>query len=213
MRSIQTSSDQHRWHQSQGSGTLLTWVGPYPMMPHLEGSLDNCLSKASSTFGTLSKSLAEPFAPPLHKDPELLLFPPSCTVQGPRFSTGSRSGYLSSFTKAVRAPSLASNSKTIYICIKWRNPQESQPAQHRVHLASGTVALGWPHHGTEKRWKGNIRALMDRLRVRQVPEGCGEREKWRELVVRSSAVPQWPSQVNVKEGHVTRVEDIYACPK
>ena len=30
--------------------------------------------------------------------------------------------------------------------VKERSPQESQPAQHRVHLASGTAALGWPRH-------------------------------------------------------------------
>ena len=24
------------------------------------------------------------------------------------------------------------------------SPQESQPAQHRVHFASGAAALGWP---------------------------------------------------------------------
>ena len=37
--------------------------------------------------------------------------PPSCTVQGPGFSIGSRSGYLSGFTSAACAPSLASNGK------------------------------------------------------------------------------------------------------
>ena len=52
-------------------------------------------------------------------------FPPSCTVQRPGFSIGSRSGYWSGFISAACA----------------RNPQESQPAQHRVHLASGAAAL------------------------------------------------------------------------
>ena len=32
------------------------------------------------------------------------------------------------------------------LCVKQRSPQESLPAQHRVHLVSGAAALGWPHH-------------------------------------------------------------------
>ena len=39
---------------------------------------------------------------------------------------------------------------------------------------------------------------MDRPGVRQVPEGSGEQgEKWRKLVVKSSMVPQRPSQLRV----------------
>ena len=30
--------------------------------------------------------------------------------------------------------------------VERRSPQESQPAQHRVHLASDAFALGWPRH-------------------------------------------------------------------
>ena len=30
--------------------------------------------------------------------------------------------------------------------VERRCPQESQPAQHRVHLAAGAVAPGWPRH-------------------------------------------------------------------
>ena len=36
---------------------------------------------------------------------------------------------------------------------------------------------------------------MDRPGVRQVPEGSGEQEKWRKLVVKSSVAPQRPSQL------------------
>ena len=32
-----------------------------------------------------------------------------------------------------------------------RSPQESQPAKHRVHLASGAAALGWPRHKDGRR--------------------------------------------------------------
>ena len=39
-------------------------------------------------------------------------FPPSCTVQRPGFSIGSRSGNWSGFTNAACSPSLASNGQT-----------------------------------------------------------------------------------------------------
>ena len=38
--------------------------------------------------------------------------------------------------------------------------------------------VGRPHQG------------MDRPRVHQVPEGSGEKEKWRKLVLKSSVMPQ-----------------------
>ena len=66
------------------------------------------------------------------------LFPPFCMVQRPGFSTRSRSGNLSGFTGTACTPSLASNGR---LCVKQRSPQDSQPAQQRVHLASGAVAL------------------------------------------------------------------------
>ena len=37
---------------------------------------------------------------------------------------------------------------------------------------------------------------MDRPGVRQVPEGGGDKEKWRKLVAKSSVVPQRPSRLN-----------------
>ena len=58
--------------------------------------LDNSWSKASSTFGRLSKRVWQPL----------------CMVQRPGFSIGSKSGYWSGFTNAACAPSLASNGNT-----------------------------------------------------------------------------------------------------
>ena len=88
----------------------------------------------------LSKRVWQSFAPLLHKDPG---------IQGRRRSHppdgaetwvlyGSRSTCLGGFTNAVCAPSLASMAK---LRTKRRSPQESQLAQHRVHLASGAAAL------------------------------------------------------------------------
>ena len=46
------------------------------------------------------------------------------------------------------APSLSSNSKTT---CRTKKSSGSQPAQHRVHLASGAAVLGWPRHKDERR--------------------------------------------------------------
>ena len=63
----------------------------------------------------VKETMTESLAPSPHEDSryaEPSLFPPSCTVQKPGFSTGSRSGYWSGFIRAACAPSLASNGKT-----------------------------------------------------------------------------------------------------
>ena len=75
-------------------------------------------------------------------------FPPSCTVQRPEFSTGSRSGYWSSFTNAACAPPLASNSKST---CRTKKSSRKPACPARVHLASCAAALGWPSHKDGRR--------------------------------------------------------------
>ena len=77
--------------------------------------LDNCLSKANNSlddrqreYGRVTRSAC----PQSSKYAEPSSIPPSFTVQIPGFSIGSRSGKLSGFTNAVRAPFLSSNGKT-----------------------------------------------------------------------------------------------------
>ena len=50
------------------------------------------------------------------------------------------------YRKQIRLPVLALQpwNQMARLSVKRRSPQESQPAQHRVHLASGAAALGWP---------------------------------------------------------------------
>ena len=77
--------------------------------------LDNRLSKASSSFGRLSKRVCRATrsaSPRSSRYTGLSSLPPSCTVQRPGFSIGSRSDYWSGFTNAACAPFLASNGKT-----------------------------------------------------------------------------------------------------
>ena len=77
--------------------------------------LDDRLSKASSVFGRLSKrdgrvTRSDSLQRSRYRGPSS--FPPSCTVQRPGFSIGSRPGYWNRFTDAACAPSVASNGKT-----------------------------------------------------------------------------------------------------
>ena len=78
--------------------------------------------------------MAESLAPPLHKEPGI-----------------HRAVVLGSLSEADQTT--GATSPTLLVFHPWhqmarprvkrRCPQESQPAQHRVHLASGTAALGW----------------------------------------------------------------------
>ena len=101
--------------------------------------LDNCLSKASK------ESMAEPLAPPLHEAPGIQGHRRSCPPVWCR-DLGSLSE-ADQATEAVSSTLLALHPwhQMAMPCVKRRSPQDSQPAQHRVHLASGAAALGWPH--------------------------------------------------------------------
>ena len=90
--------------------------------------------------------MAELVTPPLHEDPG---------TQGRRRSHPPvRSRDLGSLSEADQATGAVS--PTLLALHHWhqmarprverRSPQESQPAQHRIHLASGSAALGWPRH-------------------------------------------------------------------
>ena len=107
--------------------------------------LDNHLSKASSSFGRVVKeSTAESLALPLHKDSGILghcrSHPPvRCRDLDSLLEADQASGAV---INAACVPSLASNGKTM--CRTKRSSREPA-SQHRVHLASGAAALGWPH--------------------------------------------------------------------
>ena len=90
--------------------------------------------------------MVESLAPPLHKDPG---------IQSRRRSHPPvRCRDLGSLSEADQATGAVS--PTLLALHPWhqmarprfeqRGPQESQPALHRVHLASGAAALGWPRH-------------------------------------------------------------------
>ena len=90
--------------------------------------------------------MTEPFAPTLHEH--------LCVHSRRRSHPPVRCRDLGSLTEAHKATGAVS--PTLLALHPWhqrarplverRGPQEVQPAQHRVHLASGAAALGWPRH-------------------------------------------------------------------
>ena len=102
-------------------------------------------------YFTIKDSMAEPLTPPLHKDPGI---PSHRRSQLPVWCRGL--GYVleaDQATWAVLLMLLALHPwhQTARPHVEQRGPQGSQPAQNRVHLASGATALGWPHHKDGRR--------------------------------------------------------------
>ena len=149
------------------STRILTTACPKPAVP---------LADCQREYGKATRSAS----PRSSKYTGTSSFPPIGTVQRPGFSIGNRAGYLSGFTNAACAPSLASNGKSM--C--QRSPQESQPAQHRVHLASGAAALGWPRHKDGIRMPKAVffSALQEEKRDRGAP-----RKRYKDQVKRQLA--------------------------
>ena len=59
-----------------------------------------------------------------------------------------------------------------------RSPQESQPAQHRIHLSSGAAALGWPRHKDRRRTHAQS-SLLQRAPRRKVRSWCSKKASQR----------------------------------
>ena len=123
--------------------TLPTRVASCPMMPRSARILTTACPKPAVSLEDCQREYGGDFrsaSPRRSRYKESSSFPPSCTVQRPGFSTGSRSGYLGGFINAAFAPSVAWNGKTT---CQTKKSARKQLAQHRFHLASGATALGW----------------------------------------------------------------------
>ena len=106
----------------------------------VSNNLDNRLCKASSSFGKIVGAW-QSHAPPLHEDPG---------IQSRRCSNPPvRCRDLGSLPEADKATYAVSTALLVLypwhqiarLRVKRRSPQESQPARHRVHLASGAHSL------------------------------------------------------------------------
>ena len=59
--------------------------------------------------------------------------------------------------------------------VERRSPQESQPAQYKVHLASSAAALGWPRHNDGRRTQAQS-SLLQRAPRRKARSWCSKKE-------------------------------------
>ena len=118
--------------------------------------------------------MAESLAPSLHKDPG---------IQGRRRSNPSVRfrdlGSLSEIDQVTGAvsPTLLTLHPFYQMArprVERRSPQESQPARHRVHLASGAAALGWPRHKDGRRTHAES-SLLQRAPRRKTRSWCSKK--------------------------------------
>ena len=130
------SSNQHRWHQGQRSGTLR--VALSRMMPQSARILTTVCPKPAVSLEDSQREYGRVIQ--------------SACPQRFRYTEPSYSADLAFLPEADQATWEVS--PTLLALHPWhpmarprherRSPQESQPAQQRVHLASGATALGWP---------------------------------------------------------------------
>ena len=90
--------------------------------------------------------LAESLAPSLHKDPGIQGHHHShpsvrCRDLGSLWEVDQATGVV-----LLKLLALHPRHQMARPHVEQISPQESQPAQHRIHLASGAAALGWPSH-------------------------------------------------------------------
>ena len=122
------------------SSRILTTACPKPAVP-----LEDCKRQ----YGRVTRSASPQRS--RYKGPSS--FPPSCTVQRPGLSSGSRSGYWSSFTNTTCVPSLASNGKTI--CQRKKSSREpacqaQSPSCFRCSCAGLATSQGWKIYACPK---------------------------------------------------------------
>ena len=90
--------------------------------------------------------MAESLAPPLHNDPGIQDLrrshsPVLCRDLGSPPEADQATGAISPTLLALHPWHQMAKPR-----VEQRSPQDSQPPQHRVHLASDAAVLGWPHH-------------------------------------------------------------------
>ena len=117
--------------------------------------------------------MAEPLAPPLHKDPG---------IQSRRRSHPPvRCRDLGSLSKADQATGVVSPTCLRSILgIKWQDTVSNEEVlkratlSHRVHLASGAAALGWPRHKDGRRTHAQS-SLFQRAPRRKARSWCSKK--------------------------------------
>ena len=83
--------------------------------------------------------------------------------------------------------------------VERRSPQESQPAQHRVHLASGAAALGWPRHKDGRHTHAQtvfFSELQEGKRDRGAPRKCYKYQLKRQLAQVGISHQSWQQEAS-----------------
>ena len=146
--------------------------------------LDNRLSKASSSFGRLSERVWQSHS--LRLSTKIQIYRavgvPTLPYSAETWCSLSETDQV---TGAVSPTLLAVHPwhKMARPHVERRSPQESQPAQHRVHLASGAAALGWPCHKDGRRMHAESR-LLQRAPRGKVRPWCITKTSWRDSLHR-----------------------------
>ena len=118
--------------------------------------------------------MAESVAPPLRKDPGIQSrrcshLPVRCRDLGSLSEADQATGVVSPTLLALRPWHQMARPR-----VERRSPQESQPAQHRVHLASGAAALSWPRHKVGRRTHAQS-SLLQRAPRRKARSWCSKK--------------------------------------
>ena len=118
--------------------------------------------------------MAESLAPPLHKDLGIQgrprYHPPvQCRDLGSLSETDKATGAVSSTLLALHPWHQMARPR-----VKRRSPQENQPSQRRVHLASGAAALGWPCHKDGRRLHAQS-SLLQQAPRRKARSWCSKK--------------------------------------
>ena len=82
--------------------------------------------------------------------------------------------------------------------VERRSPQESQPAQHRVHLALGAAALGWPHHKDGRRTHAKSSPLQRDPR-RKERSWCSKKALQRQLAQAGFSHQSWQQEASDRD--------------
>ena len=127
-----------------------------------------------------AKSMAESLAPPLHKNPGIQ---GRCRTHPPvRCRDLGSLSEADQATGAVLPTLLALHPwhQMARLHFKRKSPQESQPAQQRVHLASGAAALGWPRHKDGRRTHACSKKALQRSGEETACTGGNHHQSWQQ---------------------------------
>ena len=133
--------------------------------------------------------MADSLTPPLHKDPGIQgchhAHPPvQCRDLDFVLEADQATGVVSPVLLALHPGHQMDRPR-----VKRRSPQESQPAQHRVHLASGAAAQGWPHHkdGRHACLKQSSSVSSKKKSMIVVLQGSVTKTSWRDSLHRQES--------------------------